>query len=170
MIDKKKAKKITKSSKKQAHELAKSRQTAESQAAINAKKAAEEKKEKDRQLNLARKAKEEEKALAAQIKQIIEHYKIDNTKGDQKFNFSDEGKIKALYLNNALLGQVTKGVISVVKAENDYQLVPRPVAEKIKTRSPQHVIVDNYGNQPEEEMSEDDSYYAQFEIPDDLMW
>jgi uncharacterized protein YaiL (DUF2058 family) len=59
----------------------------------------------------------------------------------------------------------------VVSYEQDvYELVPTPVADKIKQRMPDSVIY-QATEVPEEKLnSEEDDWYADYDIPDDLVW
>lgn len=170
LIDKKKAKKIKNSSKKENHAQLKSRQVTTPEAKINAQKAIDEKREKDRKLNIEHRAEAEKKAVVAQVRQLIEHYQVKDRKGELEFNFSDGKHIKKMRLEKLVFEKVSIGMLSVVKYDERYELVPRPIAEKIRERMPEYVVVDNYGKRTEAEQADDDEYYAQFEIPDDLMW
>jgi uncharacterized protein YaiL (DUF2058 family) len=51
---------------------------------------------------------------------------------------------------------------------HSYELVPAIVAEKIKQRDDSYVLVMN--DKIQEETSTNDDPYADFQIPDDLMW
>ena len=65
-----------------------------------------EKAERDRLLNLQRKEEQEKKAIVAQIKQLIESNKIDRKEADVAYQFTDDKKIKKLYVN----GIITKSI------------------------------------------------------------
>ena len=171
LIDKKKAKQLTNSAKKEKHVKRKSGDDLTSDAQRNAKQAAQEKQQRDRELNAKRKAEADKKAIYSQVLQLVEHYKIKNRQGDIEFNFTDGAIIKKMRLEQLVFEKVSRGLLSVVLVEQRYELLPRPIAEKIRERMPELIVVDNYGkNQDEETRSDDDDYYAQFAIPDDLMW
>jgi len=53
-----------------------------------------------------------------------------------------------------------------------YRVIPKPIAEKISERDSAAIIVANTpdANKSDSQQQADDDYYAQFEIPDDLMW
>ncbi|WP_096087164.1 DUF2058 domain-containing protein [Agaribacterium haliotis] len=186
LIDQKKAKKIKKDQSKQAHAKVKAGLNQESDAQRNAREAQKQKQQKDRELNAAKKAEAEQKAIFAQVKQLVNHYKIKDRKGELEFNFVDGSTVKKLLLNRDSFEKCSRGLISVVSLDGRYELVPRPIAEKIRERMPELIIVDNYRAKesagtnvaatgtasPESDAGEisDEDYYAQFEIPDDLMW
>ena len=62
----------------------------------------------------------------------------------------------------------------IVAAGESYALLPRAAAEKVRERAPELIVVD-HGQAGETSVAstgnaEDDAYYAQFQIPDDLVW
>lgn len=128
-----------------------------------------EKAEKDRALNQQRQEEAQKKALMAQIKQLIEQNKLAQEAGEQAYNFADGDKIKRLYLADSLREKITKGQIAVVKLEGRYDLVPAAIAEKIAQRDAGCVIVHHPATQTVEPSKTDDPY-AEYQIPDDLMW
>ena len=57
-------------------------------------------------------------------------------------------------------------MFAIVKFDDKYDAVPAVVAKKIKDRDPGYIIVLN-DSQATEEIDEE---YADYKIPDDLMW
>lgn len=166
LIDKKKAKAMAKSARKEAKQNRGKVDEVKDEAL---KKAQEEKKQRDRELNLKIKAEQEKKAIQAQIKQLVERHRIRDRKGDLEYNFKDGKTIKKLMLKKKLHEEVSYGSLSIVKVEQSYDLVPRVVAEKIREREASRVLVDNYQLKNNNEPDENDPY-ADYVIPDDLMW
>jgi uncharacterized protein YaiL (DUF2058 family) len=134
------------------------------QAAEQAKKS---KAERDKQLNAQQKEKAERKAIAAQIKQLIQTNAIPKKQDGTAYNFTDGKKVKTIYLPDEVIDQLSKGRLCIVKLGDQYEVVPAPVAEKIAQRDESRVIVQNE-NQALTEDEED--WYADYQIPDDLMW
>lgn len=70
------------------------------------------------------------------------------------------------------ISQVTKGRLVVVLLDDSYELVPTPVADKIAQRDEAFVIyradLDTKGADGNEQ--DEDDWYADYEIPDDLTW
>ena len=61
----------------------------------------------------------------------------------------------------------------IVRLDERFELVPRLAADRIRERDPALVVLDH--GQPGEAAadaatSEDDAYYARFQVPDDLVW
>jgi len=133
-------------------------------------KAMAEKAERDRLLNLQRKEEQEKKAIIAQIKQLIETNKIDRKGGEVAYQFTDDKKIKKLYVTELLLNQLAKGQIAVVRFADAYELVPARVAEKIAMRDAALVVVLNQAQVNNNEQIPEEDPYADYQIPDDLMW
>lgn len=119
----------------------------------------------DRELNLQKKIEAEKKALAAQVKQIIELNSI-SYKGEQAFNFTDGTLVKRLYVNAIIHQQLVKGLIAIAKLGEQYHLIPIQVADKVLQRLPEAIILQN----KQDEAAPEDDPYADFKIPDDLMW
>ena len=166
MVDAKKAKQIQKDKRKQAKQVPKGH-VVEDAAREQAKKVQAEKVERDREINRQQHEVAEQKAIAAQIKQLIEMNRINRDKGDATYQFVDAAKIKKINVTPQLLDQLSRGRIAIVKLQDRYELVPAVVAQKIEQRDPAVVLVRNDGVQ--EEVDEDDPY-ADYKIPDDLMW
>lgn len=171
LIDAKKAKQVSKEKRKTAKVQRKSNEAVVDETKQQAQKAREEKAERDRQLNAARKAEAEKKAVAAQIKQLIEMNRQPKDRGELAYNFTDAGKIKQLYISNTLQRRLSNGLLAIVKLNDGvegtrYELVPAPVAERIAQRDASYLVALN----AKQDTPEDDDPYADYQIPDDLMW
>jgi hypothetical protein len=128
--------------------------------------------ERDRALNAKRKQALEQKAIAAQVRQLIETNKVDRSKGDIPYSFVYRKKIKKLYIGetekNLLAGGRLAIVTLVINNEGRrFELVPMEVARKIAERDPDTVIELNLHD---DSISAEDDPYADYKIPDDLTW
>lgn len=165
LVDKKKAKSIKQAQRKQKKQQPKGQvQADENKARLDAERQA--KVERDRALNAQRKAEADAKAIAAQIKQLIETNKITPEKDDIGFQFADGKKIQKIYVSELLQNQLSKGQVSIAKLGDSYHLVPNLVADKIAQRDESYVVPLSVDSQ---EVDEDDPY-KDYQIPDDLMW
>jgi hypothetical protein len=168
LVDKNKAQKVKQSqykSKKKKGKKVSADQIDE--AKLLAKKAHAEKVERDRQLNQQRKENADRKAIAAQIKQLIETNRVTDRDGDNVFNFTDANVIKRIYVSEQVHKHLTSGRLAIAKLEEGYELVPVPVAERIKQRDEQCIIMCEHTAESE---SDEEDLYADYKIPDDLMW
>jgi len=130
---------------------------------------AEEKAERDRQLNLQRKAAADQKALAAQLKQLVESHRQELGEGDLPYHFADDGKIKRLYVGAEVRDRIVAGRLVIVRCESGYHLVLQDIAQKIRGRHPEAIVLWNQPTATDNAGSPDDPY-AQYQVPDDLMW
>lgn len=176
LADKKKAKQVRQQKHKQAKAKQKHKVEETNQAKLAAEQAAEAKKAKDRELNQQAKIEAEKKAVAAQIKQLIEtniQAKTGGSKGQEDVvcNFTDGTLIKRMYVSPAVQKQISQGKLAVVKLGAGYELVPMPVANKIAERDEASVVyrADNISTE-DQISSEEDDWYGDYEIPDDLSW
>ena len=166
MVDAKKAKQLSKEKRKAAKKQPKG-QVQVNETREQVKKAAAEKAERDRQINRQNQDVAEARGLAAQIKQLIEMNRIGREGGETAYQFPDGNKIKKIYVTPQLLAQLSKGRIAIVAYNGAYELVPAPVALKIQQRDTSHVLV---LNEASTEVVDEDDPYADYQIPDDLMW
>ncbi|MDH5784542.1 MAG: DUF2058 domain-containing protein [Chromatiales bacterium] len=165
LVDQKKASKAKKSKHQQAKIKQKNKVETVDEAKLAAQQAQAEKIARDRELNAQRKAEAEQRAIAAQVRQLIEMNR-QTTDGDVAYRFTDETQVKTLYVNETQQKQLSNGRLCIVKLDGQYQLIPTLVAEKIQQRDSTTTIL---SNRPTETPDEDDPY-AEFQVPDDLMW
>lgn len=133
---------------------------------VASRRAQAEKVERDRVLNRQRQAVSEQKAIAAQIKQLIELNCLSRDDGDQPYNFVDGTNIHKIYVTKDVLVQLARGLLSIVRSEGGYEIIPAMVAAKINERDDSIVIS---GSQADTIDGGDDPY-ADYQVPDDLMW
>jgi uncharacterized protein YaiL (DUF2058 family) len=128
----------------------------------------QEKVERDRLLNQQRQAELARRELEAQIRDLITTRRITPEEGDTPFNFTDDGKIKKLYLTATLRDQLVRGVIGIVRFEGAHAFVPRETIEKVRQRDEGAVILLNALKDEPSEIVDDP--YSQYQVPDDLIW
>lgn len=169
LSDDKKAKQLAKDKRKQAR-VARSGGAAivdENKEAIR--KARDEKIQRDRALNQALNSKAQRKAINAQIKQLIEANRLTKGTGEVRFNFTDGKKVKSLYVSPLEQKQLSAGVLAIVKQGDQYEMLPRPVADKIAERD-QDRVISCQDSASSDLTEEEQDWYKDYDIPDDLMW
>jgi uncharacterized protein YaiL (DUF2058 family) len=166
LVDKKKAKAVQKAKRKATKQLPKGQQQVD-ETKLRAQQALQEKAERSKELSRQQQQDAEQKAIQAQIKQLIESNRIPRQEGDIAYQFVDNKKIKKLYVTELLQTQLSKGLIAIVTLNESYELVPQAVAEKISQRDPSKVLL---LNEKSTDATEEDDPYADYQIPDDLMW
>ena len=161
-----KAKEIKKEKRKQAKQVPKGH-AAVNEAREQVEKTRLEKLERDREMNRKQQEAAEQKGIAAQILQLVDMNRIDRGRGESAYQFVDGSKIKKLYVTAPLLEQLSRGQVALVKVRETYELVPTVIADKISQRNESVVLVQN---RPGEQEVDEDDPYADYQIPDGLMW
>ena len=129
------------------------------------------KQEKDRLLSQKQRDERLRKEIIAQVINLIKVNAQPRRKGDIVLNFTDNNLVKRMYVDKNMHKLVTQGKLSVVSCESDvYELVPTPVADKIKERVPESVIYQAAQLEEDKMSSENKDWYADYDIPDDLVW
>ena len=128
-----------------------------------------EKAERDRALAREQNKVAEAKAFSAQIRQIITLNRQPKNTGDIAYNFVDDKKIKTLHVDRITLEHLSQGRLAIVTLDGRYEIVPQAAALKIQLRDAAVVIVCNEQQKAADGTVEDDPY-ADFKVPDDLMW
>jgi uncharacterized protein len=122
--------------------------------------------ERARELNAQRDAAATQKAIVAQIAQMVQQNRQSKGHGDLAFNFTHGNKIERMYVSATVHAHITAGRLVIVCQGGSAELVPKVIADKIAERDASLVI---RVNKPSTEIDADDPY-ADFKIPDDLMW
>lgn len=129
--------------------------------------------ERDKQLSEQQKRAVLSKEYTAQVKQLIEMNRINIAKGDIGFNFTDNNLIKKIVVDKVTQAQLISGRLAIARVvvgnsgEREYAIIPASVADKIAQRDADSIVLNSALSQ--EEKNEEDPY-ADFKVPDDLMW
>jgi uncharacterized protein YaiL (DUF2058 family) len=132
----------------------------------------DEKVERDRALAAEQKAKARVAEVRAQARQIIKDRRVPRA-GESEYRFTADGAIRSLLVNEDLRRQLSSGALVIARLDDSYELLPRAAAEKVRERDAGMIVLDHgqaAGSTPAATTSEDDAYYAQFKVPDDLVW
>lgn len=123
---------------------------------------------KDKSLNEEQKAKAEAKAINAQIKQLIEGHCLNLNDADIDYNFTDGKKVKKIQVTELIQHQLSRGMLAIAKLGSIYYVIPAVIADKIRQRNDQYIA--SQVDVTTLETVEEDDPYADYQIPDDLMW
>ncbi|CAK7024210.1 DUF2058 domain-containing protein [Morganella morganii] len=129
--------------------------------------------ERDKQLSEQQKQAVLSREYKAQVKQLIEMNRIIISKGSIDFNFTDNNVIKSITVDKTTQSQLISGRLAIARlsTENssvsEYAIIPAVVADKITQRDAESIVLNNALAQDE---ADEDDPYADFKIPDDLMW
>ncbi|MET0026332.1 MAG: DUF2058 domain-containing protein [Candidatus Thiodiazotropha sp.] len=126
-----------------------------------------EKAARDRELNQKRDEARKQREIAAQITQLVtsHRYPRSNSEDDRPFYFNNKGKVKKMYVSAEAHAMITSRKLAIVNCNGNFELVPSDIAEKIRQRNPGVVI-----DLPDEQPAVENDPYADYQVPDDLMW
>jgi hypothetical protein len=159
LVNEKKLKKTKKGSKK-SRDLAK-----EVKASVQESKQAQ--LERTKEFNEVKKEQVLSKELKAQVKQLIAMNKLDLPRADIKYNFTDGTLIRSIYVDEISRKQLIAGVLAIARYEETYAVIPSIVANKIEQRDSETILENKT---PEQDLPIEDDPYADYVVPDDLMW
>jgi len=169
LVDKEKAKTIKKNKQKQSKQKLKQKKVVVDEVKLRSEQAQQEKIAKDRELNRLRAEQAKQKDILNQIKQLILLNAIeDDNHADVAYNFTDGTVIQKMYVSSETQAQLSKGKLVIVKLDDSYKVIPTVVADKIALRDDSY-LVHQALNDKHSEIEEDDPY-ADYKVPDDLMW
>jgi len=137
---------------------------------VSAEQTLAEKRVRDREENKKLHLKAQNRALNAQIRQLIDMNR-QRQDGEHSYNFSDNKKIKKIYVSESNKQQLNNGILAIVKIGTGYELVPEQVARRIMARitdRKNEVVLFLYDKSTE--VVDEDDPYKDFPIPDDLDW
>lgn len=131
-----------------------------------------EKAERDRALERERKSQARLTELRAQARQIIQDKQVPGA-GESDYRFNADGAIRSLLVSDEQRKQLSSGALVIARLGERYALLPRAAGDKVRERDAGMVVLDHgadAGAEKKTATSEEDAYYAQFEVPDDLVW
>jgi len=171
LVDKRKANQAKKENQKQAKVHRKGGQKTTDEIRVAAQQEQARKAERDRELNRQKQMASDIKALKAQIGQLIQLNRINREGGEVAYSFVDNSRVKCIHVTDELRKQLSLGRLAIVAyepgKERIYELVPTGVAEKIAQRDESSVVQIAAA---EDSQSGQGDPYADYQIPDDLMW
>ncbi|POP42440.1 DUF2058 domain-containing protein [Superficieibacter electus] len=127
----------------------------------------------DKQLSDEQKQAALSKEYKAQIKQLIEMNKIVIARGDIGYNFTDHNVIKKIIVDKMTQAHLINGRLAIARlmadnsTESEYAIIPASVANKIAQRDASYIV---FSSELSQQAKDEDDPYADFVVPDDLMW
>jgi uncharacterized protein len=164
LVDKKQADSV----KKSRHEQKKNEKESPKESRIQAQEALVAKKERSRQLNQTKNMELRERETAARIRQLIDSNRLPATGGDTPYKFTDNNKVKRLFLADNIVEQLSRGALAIVRQAGEYRIIPANVAETVQQFNKNLVVV--YHIPLKNIPSDHEDPYAGYQVPDDLMW
>ncbi|MEG3192985.1 DUF2058 domain-containing protein [Lysobacter sp. D1-1-M9] len=127
--------------------------------------------ERDRALSAERNAQARLHEQRAQVRQLIETNKV-GREGEIAYRFPDQGRIRSVLVTESLRTQLASGALVIARHGDGYELLPRAAADKIRARDAAAIVLDHGRTEDTAapDKGEDDDFYKQFQVPDDLIW
>lgn len=109
-----------------------------------------------------------EKEQHHRILQILQHHQIKDVEGELEYNYSFDNKIKKLFLNDQTQQALINGRLALCGLDEVTYIVTTETAAKLAELDEKIILVQN-DKTADQQVDEDDPY-ADYQIPDDLMW
>lgn len=108
------------------------------------------------------------RAAHGKLIQMIAQHCEKSYQGEIDYHFTYNGKVKRIAINEATQQRLINGQLAICVLNNEFYLINKEAAEKL-TQIDSSVLVALHEKVEISEMQEDDPY-AEFAIPDDLIW
>lgn len=128
----------------------------------------EEKQAKDAALNAEKKQALAEKEQHLRILQILQHHQLKRIDGENEYNYTFDNKIKKLFLDDKTHKAIVNGRLALCGLDDVTYVVTTETATKLAELDEKVILLQN-DKSADEDIDEDDPY-AEYQIPDDLMW
>lgn len=132
-------------------------------------KSKQEKAIKDAALNAEKNKQLADKENNLRILQILKHHQLSKIDGETEYNYTFNNKVKKLFIDAITLRALGNGRLAICGFDETTYVVTAETAEKIATIDSSIILVKNDKTESDDISNEDDPY-AEFQIPDDLMW
>jgi len=127
-----------------------------------------EKTAKDTALNADKKQQLAAKEQHLRIAQILEHHQLKNINGEAEYNYTYNSKIKKLLVDGITHQALSNGRLALCGWDNTTYIVTSETAAKLAELDISVILVQN--EKVESDIVNEDDPYADYQIPDDLMW
>jgi len=123
---------------------------------------------KDTALNDAKNIELANKEQQLRIKQILEHHQLTSVRGESEYNYTFNNKVKKLVLDTITHKALVNGRLALCGLNETTYLVTSETAEKVAELDKNIILVQN--DKVDDEETDENDPYADYQIPDDLMW
>lgn len=138
--------------------------------ALLAQQAVEKKRARDLELNREREEKLRKREVVSAIKQIIAQNRLAHDKNGVAYRFTEDKKIQRIFVTQEVADKLSKGALGVVRLAEEYEVLPKATVEKVSALDAKIFVFINASSSKNNETDDTDDPYAEYKIPDDLMW
>ena len=167
LVDKQRVNKAKKAKQQKEKQQRHAKQGALDEAKRLAREAKAKEAERNRELNRQKNEAAQAKAIAAEVDQLIQANRLPQEEGDLDYNFADGGKVRRIHVSEKTQSLLSRGQLAIVRLHDAYALIPAETAQRVAQRDAARVIL---LNEKSDEANDADDPYAQFKVPDDLIW
>ncbi len=107
------------------------------------------------------------KKVKAEIKVLIEENNLKDTSGELAYSFVVGKKVRQLFVNKGTHEKLSNGTAVITRLNGSTHAIPSTLVDPILQLNPDWVIIRNEKPSNNDTSADD---YADFQIPDDLMW
>ena len=166
LVSKSRLDKARKSRNKQQKQKQKQKIEVVEEAAVAARQAAAGQAARDRELNRRQKEEAGRREIQAQVRQLVELNRLPRDHGEVGYNFQDGTAIRKILVTEEIRDKLGRGLLAIARFDDGYEVIPSVVAEKIMLREASCIV----SNEPTQQEHGEDDPYADYKVPDDLMW
>jgi len=123
--------------------------------------------QRDKRLNADRQQQRQDKEQRLRVRELVLANSLNVADAEQRYNVVREGRIRRLYVTAEQRLKLSDGQLAVTIAKGRNHIISLAVAEKIRQLMPGYFI---YLSTESAAIDEADGDYAEFKVPDDLMW
>lgn len=127
-----------------------------------------EKQAKDAELNAQKQKALADKEKHQRILQILQHHHIKGVDGENEYNYTFDKKVKKLYVDNVTQQALIKGRLALCGLDDVTYIVTSETADKLAELDESVVLLKH--DKVDIQQPDEDDPYAEYQIPDDLMW
>lgn len=128
--------------------------------------AARKKAQQDREIEAKRKRREQLLDMDNTVRQLVERHGLQRPDDGETYNFMLDGRIHSLQVTAEQRGDLAAGRLSIVSRAGVHHVVPHPIGDRIAEKVPEWV----WRAEPESDEPDPDDPYADYKVPDDLIW
>lgn len=126
--------------------------------------------ERDRALNDKKEAERRERELRVQIRDMVLAASLNQDKADVPYNVLHGSKLRRIYVTPEQRDGLVAGTLAVATARGRHHVIPSAVAEKIVAIMPGYFVYNAAASAAGDGDASADDPYADYKVPDDLMW
>jgi len=135
--------------------------------------AIQEKAELQKQKDLAKNQQTQEqlavRAAHGKLIQMIAQHCEKDYQGELDYHFTYENKVKRIAVTSSIQQGLIKGQYAICVLNDEFYLINKEAAEKLRTID-ESVLVALHDQTENKSTDDQDDPYAEFAVPDDLMW